>query len=173
MEAVVSRHSLPATCFPPAVTLGSSLDPELAHRVGAAVAREASALGVSVVLGPGINIKRSPLCGRNFEHFSTQDLRHPQRGPPVLVPDTRLVCRPTDNPTCINSPGHDSRLLTRRSQQPNEPIRSAVVRNPACGSAPRCSSARTRHTARQAATTSPRWHGDGRGAGAGVTADEP
>ncbi|MFF3787946.1 glycoside hydrolase family 3 C-terminal domain-containing protein [Streptomyces sp. NPDC001933] len=69
-EAIVLRHSLPATCFPPAVTLGSSWDSGLAHRIGEALAREASALGVDVVLGPGINIKRSPLCGRNFEYFS-------------------------------------------------------------------------------------------------------
>ena len=62
--------SLPATCFPPAVTLGASWDPELAHRVGAALAREASAQGVDVILGPGVNIKRNPLCGRNFEYFS-------------------------------------------------------------------------------------------------------
>ncbi|MFE2175714.1 glycoside hydrolase family 3 C-terminal domain-containing protein [Kitasatospora sp. NPDC059462] len=62
--------SLPATCYPPAVTLGSSWDTDLAHRVGAALAREASAFGVDVVLGPGVNIKRSPLCGRNFEYFS-------------------------------------------------------------------------------------------------------
>ncbi|MFB4304533.1 glycoside hydrolase family 3 C-terminal domain-containing protein [Actinomadura sp. GTD37] len=62
--------SVPATCFPPAVALGSSWDAALARRVGAALAREASALGVDVVLGPGINIKRSPLCGRNFEYFS-------------------------------------------------------------------------------------------------------
>ncbi|MFG2562862.1 glycoside hydrolase family 3 C-terminal domain-containing protein [Streptomyces sp. NPDC048496] len=69
-DAVLAPESLPATCFPPAVTLGSSWDPELAHRVGAALAREASAFGVDVVLGPGVNIKRSPLCGRNFEYFS-------------------------------------------------------------------------------------------------------
>ncbi|MQY02558.1 glycoside hydrolase family 3 C-terminal domain-containing protein [Actinomadura macrotermitis] len=62
--------SVPATCFPPAVTLGSSWDAGLARRVGAALAREASALGADVVLGPGVNIKRSPLCGRNFEYFS-------------------------------------------------------------------------------------------------------
>ncbi|MBF9069044.1 beta-glucosidase family protein [Streptacidiphilus fuscans] len=62
--------SVPATCFPPAVTLGSSWDPELVRRVGAALAREASVLGVDVVLGPGVNLKRSPLCGRNFEYFS-------------------------------------------------------------------------------------------------------
>ncbi|MEU0405806.1 glycoside hydrolase family 3 C-terminal domain-containing protein [Streptomyces sp. NPDC006197] len=69
-DEVLTRTSVPATCFPPAVSLGSSWDPRLAHRVGAALAREASALGVDVVLGPGVNIKRSPLCGRNFEYFS-------------------------------------------------------------------------------------------------------
>ncbi|RJL30085.1 glycoside hydrolase family 3 C-terminal domain-containing protein [Bailinhaonella thermotolerans] len=69
-DALGIHDSLPATCFPPAVGLGSSWDPELAFTIGAALAREASALGVDVVLGPGINIKRSPLCGRNFEYFS-------------------------------------------------------------------------------------------------------
>ncbi|MGW0807840.1 glycoside hydrolase family 3 C-terminal domain-containing protein [Nonomuraea sp. NPDC002799] len=69
-DAFGIHHSLPATCFPPAVALGSSWDPGLARLVGETVAREASALGVDVVLGPGINIKRSPLCGRNFEYFS-------------------------------------------------------------------------------------------------------
>ncbi|NUT38729.1 MAG: beta-glucosidase [Thermoactinospora sp.] len=69
-DALALRRSVPATCFPPAVALGSSWDVELATRVGAALGREASALGVDVLLGPGINIKRSPLCGRNFEYFS-------------------------------------------------------------------------------------------------------
>ncbi|GAA3292439.1 glycoside hydrolase family 3 C-terminal domain-containing protein [Dactylosporangium vinaceum] len=62
--------SEPATCFPPAVAVGSSWDPEVAARLGQAVGREARALGVSVLLGPGVNIKRSPLCGRNFEYYS-------------------------------------------------------------------------------------------------------
>ena len=62
--------SVPATCFPPAVALGSSFDPELLERVGAALGEEAQAEGVGVLLGPGINIKRSPLCGRNFEYLS-------------------------------------------------------------------------------------------------------
>ena len=66
--------SLPATCFPTASALGSSWDPGLARRVGAAVGREARAQGVAVVLGPGINIKRSPLCGRNFEYLSEDPL---------------------------------------------------------------------------------------------------
>ncbi|MEV3983352.1 glycoside hydrolase family 3 C-terminal domain-containing protein [Nonomuraea sp. NPDC049758] len=69
-DALGLTRSEPATCFPPAVALGSSWDPALARRVGAALAKEAAALGVDVVLGPGVNIKRSPLCGRNFEYFS-------------------------------------------------------------------------------------------------------
>ncbi|KXP09927.1 glycosyl hydrolase [Tsukamurella pulmonis] len=64
----------PATCFPPAVAVGSSWNPDLARRIGAAVAAEARALGVAVVLGPGVNIKRHPLCGRNFEYYSEDPL---------------------------------------------------------------------------------------------------
>jgi beta-glucosidase len=67
-------RSLPATCFPPAVTLASSWDRDLVRTVGAALGREAAALGVDVVLGPGMNIKRTPLCGRNFEYFSEDPL---------------------------------------------------------------------------------------------------
>ncbi|QKJ20604.1 glycoside hydrolase family 3 C-terminal domain-containing protein [Microbacterium hominis] len=62
--------SVPATCFPPAVALGSSWDADLARRVGEALGAETSIEGVAVLLGPGINIKRSPLCGRNFEYLS-------------------------------------------------------------------------------------------------------
>ena len=66
--------SLPATCFPTASALGSSWDPDLVRRVGQAIGAEARAQGVGVVLGPGVNIKRSPLCGRNFEYFSEDPL---------------------------------------------------------------------------------------------------
>lgn len=62
--------SVPATCFPPAVGLGSSWDVDLVHRVGEALGAETSIENVAVLLGPGINIKRSPLCGRNFEYLS-------------------------------------------------------------------------------------------------------
>ena len=62
--------SVPATCFPPAVGLGSSWDVELAERVGEALGVESAIEDVAVILGPGINIKRSPLCGRNFEYVS-------------------------------------------------------------------------------------------------------
>lgn len=71
----VDLHSAaPATCFPPAVALGSSWNPELAEEVAGAIAAEAAEHGIGVVLGPGINIKRSPLCGRNFEYFSEDPL---------------------------------------------------------------------------------------------------
>ncbi len=62
--------SVPATCFPPAVAMGSTFDPALLERVGTALGEEARAEGVAVLLGPGVNIKRSPLCGRNFEYLS-------------------------------------------------------------------------------------------------------
>lgn len=62
--------SLPATCFPTAATIANSWDQELGEEVGRALGEEASAQGVDVLLGPGLNIKRSPLCGRNFEYFS-------------------------------------------------------------------------------------------------------
>ena len=62
--------SLPATCFPTAATMANSWDPELGEEIGKALGEEAAVQGVHVVLGPGLNIKRSPLCGRNFEYFS-------------------------------------------------------------------------------------------------------
>ncbi|MCI1018648.1 glycoside hydrolase family 3 C-terminal domain-containing protein [Microbacterium sp. C5A9] len=62
--------SIPATCFPPAVGLSATFDPELAERVGVALGIESAIEDVAVILGPGINIKRSPLCGRNFEYMS-------------------------------------------------------------------------------------------------------
>lgn len=62
--------SLPATCFPTASAIASSWNPALLRTVGEALDREARARNLSVILGPGINMKRSPLCGRNFEYFS-------------------------------------------------------------------------------------------------------
>ncbi|WP_174187916.1 glycoside hydrolase family 3 C-terminal domain-containing protein [Nocardia barduliensis] len=63
-------ESLPATCFPPAVGLAQSWDAESVRRVGEALGREARGLGVDVLLGPGVNIKRDPRGGRNFEYYS-------------------------------------------------------------------------------------------------------
>lgn len=66
--------SLPATCFPTAAAVANSWDEELAEEIGMALGEEASSQGVNVLLGPGLNIKRSPLCGRNFEYFSEDPL---------------------------------------------------------------------------------------------------
>ena len=66
--------SEPATCFPTAVTVAASWDPDLGRELGEALGAEAAAQGVSMVLGPGLNIKRNPLCGRNFEYFSEDPL---------------------------------------------------------------------------------------------------
>jgi len=64
------RASESATCFPTASALGCSWDTDLAREVGAALGAEARAQNIAAVLGPGVNIKRHPLCGRNFEYFS-------------------------------------------------------------------------------------------------------
>ncbi len=67
-------RSDPATCFPPAVSLASTWDEALIGEVAGALGREARAKGVDIVLGPGLNIKRSPLCGRNFEYYAEDPL---------------------------------------------------------------------------------------------------
>ena len=63
-------QSVPATCFPTAATTACSFDPDLLEEMGKALGEECLQEGVSILLGPGVNIKRSPLCGRNFEYFS-------------------------------------------------------------------------------------------------------
>ena len=64
------NESVPATCFPTAATMANAWNPELGQELGTALGKEAQAQGIQVVLGPGLNMKRSPLCGRNFEYFS-------------------------------------------------------------------------------------------------------
>lgn len=64
------NDSIKAVCFPPAVLSACSFDRGLMEEMGKAIGREAQANDVSVVLGPAVNIKRSPLCGRNFEYYS-------------------------------------------------------------------------------------------------------
>lgn len=65
-----SRETSPATCFPTSATMANSWDEELGEELGKALGLEAAAADVHVLLGPGLNMKRSPLCGRNFEYFS-------------------------------------------------------------------------------------------------------
>ena len=62
--------SSPATCFPTAAAIASSWNPDNAYKIGNAMAKEAKHYGINVILGPGANIKRNPLAGRNFEYFS-------------------------------------------------------------------------------------------------------
>ena len=64
------NESLPATCFPTAATIANSWDEKLGKEIGEALGEEALEQDVQVLLGPGLNIKRSPFCGRNFEYFS-------------------------------------------------------------------------------------------------------
>lgn len=61
---------MPSLCFPPACCVGASFDRKVAYQMGQAIARQCQAWGIAAVLGPGLNIKRSPLCGRNFEYYS-------------------------------------------------------------------------------------------------------
>ena len=62
--------SLPATAFPTASCSANTWNPELVRKMGNAMAEEAQYYGINIILGPGVNIKRNPLCGRNFEYFS-------------------------------------------------------------------------------------------------------
>lgn len=62
--------SLPSTSFPTAATTSNSFNPNLLYKMGSLMAEEAKYYGINIVLGPGVNIKRNPLCGRNFEYFS-------------------------------------------------------------------------------------------------------
>lgn len=62
--------SVPSTCFPTASTMSNSWDIDIAKELGKALGKEAAFLDVNILLGPGMNIKRNPLCGRNFEYFS-------------------------------------------------------------------------------------------------------
>ena len=69
-DAAGKITTLPATGFPCEATLACSFDRRLVHEVAAAIAGEAASLGVDILLAPGVSVKRSPLCGRNFEYFS-------------------------------------------------------------------------------------------------------
>lgn len=79
------NNSEPATCFPTAVTSGASWDTELLKAEGQAIGEEGLSLGVDVVLGPGVNIKRDPRCGRNFEYFSEDPYLAGQMGAAWIV----------------------------------------------------------------------------------------
>jgi len=69
-EMTNKKGTIPATCFPTSSSLANTFNVQLAYRVGEGIAKECINNNVDVILGPGLNIKRSPLCGRNFEYFS-------------------------------------------------------------------------------------------------------
>ena len=69
-----SIHTLPTTCFPSGSTFANSWDNDLLHKVGKQIALECRYYGINALLGPAINIKRNPLCGRNFEYYSEDPL---------------------------------------------------------------------------------------------------
>lgn len=84
-ETGIDMVWVPATGFPTASALGASWDRDLVRRVGQALGEEARAQGVQVLLGPGVNMKRSPLCGRNFEYFSEDPIHSGELGAAYVV----------------------------------------------------------------------------------------
>ncbi|XMB72433.1 glycoside hydrolase family 3 C-terminal domain-containing protein [Mycoplasmatota bacterium WC30] len=66
----ISEPAEISVCYPSLVTLASSFDPKISYKMGSAIAKEFKSQGVDLILGPGVNIKRHPFCGRNFEYFS-------------------------------------------------------------------------------------------------------
>ncbi|MDO5143959.1 MAG: glycoside hydrolase family 3 C-terminal domain-containing protein [bacterium] len=74
VNSLAEGSSIPAVCFPAACATAASFDRALLRQMGEELGKECQALGVDVLLGPGVNIKRSPLCGRNFEYFSEDPL---------------------------------------------------------------------------------------------------
>lgn len=77
--------SLPATAFPTASCSANTFNPELLRKMGNAMAEEAQYYGINIILGPGVNIKRNPLCGRNFEYFSEDPLFAGRMGANVVL----------------------------------------------------------------------------------------
>jgi beta-glucosidase len=74
VETGIEKVWVPATAFPTGSALGATWDRDLVRRVGEALGEEAAAMGVGLLLGPGVNMKRTPLCGRNFEYFAEDPL---------------------------------------------------------------------------------------------------
>ena len=93
MDMLGINKSRPATCFPAAVTTAGSWDEALLQQVGNAIGQEARDQGVGVVLGPGCNMKRNPLCGRNFEYFSEDHWNAISRLAAIRFTIPTLICR--------------------------------------------------------------------------------
>ena len=97
--------SLNATCFPTAATIANSWNQDLGEEIGQALGEEAASMDVNILLGPGLNIKRSPLCGRNFEYFSEDPYLS---GPPGGDHDTLLR---GDVPAALRPAGQHRRQI--------------------------------------------------------------
>ena len=119
----------PATCFPPASGVASSRDPDLVRRVGEALGREARALGVSVFLGPGINMKRSPLRVGATSSTSPRTRTSPGSSPPPSSTGSNRK----------GSAGKWVRRLRRRGMTWSDLARHRQPRMPGCGSGPNSS----------------------------------
>ena len=74
INSLDEADSTPAVCFPLACAAASSFDRDLLTRVGEEIGRECQSVGINLLLGPGLNMKRLPICGRNFEYFSEDPL---------------------------------------------------------------------------------------------------
>ena len=83
-------ESLPATSFPTAATTASGWDPENLFKIGAAIAEECRCYGVHVLLGPGVNILRTPLCGRNWEYLGEDPVLAAKMCAPMIEGGQRL-----------------------------------------------------------------------------------
>ena len=70
LNNLVANAAYKATLFPAEVLVAASFNPDVAYKMGEAIGKEAKSSNVSLILGPGVNIKRNPLCGRNFEYYS-------------------------------------------------------------------------------------------------------
>ncbi|NLA10332.1 MAG: beta-glucosidase, partial [Microbacteriaceae bacterium] len=119
--------SVPATCFPPAVGLGSSWDVELAQRVGVALGVESAIENVAVILGPGVNIKRSPLCGRNFEYFSEDPIVSGAMGAALVAGTQSMGVGTSVKHFAANNQEHD-RMRTSSDIDPR-PLREIYLRS--------------------------------------------
>ena len=89
--------SVPATCFPTSSATACSWDEKLGEAVGEALGEEAAAQEVAVLLGPGLNIQRSPLCGRDFEYFSEDPILAGRMLPPMCAASRKTASLPAPN----------------------------------------------------------------------------
>ena len=99
------NDSIKAVCFPPAALSACSFDRKLMEEMGKTIGKEAQANDVSIVLGPAVNIKRSPLCGRNFEYYSEDPYLAGEIAAAFIKRSTVPACRNLYQALCSKQPG--------------------------------------------------------------------